>query len=155
MGKVKHGMAHTKIYRVYCRIKQRCYDKNVKEYKHYGGRGIKMCDEWRSDFMTFYKWAMANGYKEGLTIERKDVNGNYEPSNCCWITQKDQKNNKRNNHTLTYNGETHTMAQWAELKGLKIQTLANRLNIYGWDIERALNEPAVKGKNQWQSKQSM
>ena len=155
MGKVKHGMAHTKIYRVYCRIKQRCYDKNVKEFKYYGGRGIEMCDEWRNDFMAFYTWAMANGYKEGLTIDRKDVNGNYEPSNCCWITQKEQNNNTRANHYITYNGETHTMAQWAEIKGLKLQTLANRLNIYGWDIERALNEKAVRGKNQWQHKHSM
>jgi hypothetical protein len=148
MGKVKHGMAHTKIYRVYCRMKQRCYDQNVKEYKHYGGRGIKVCAEWLDDFMEFYKWATENGYKEGLTIDRKDVNGNYEPNNCMWVDRKAQNNNTRANRYITYNGETHTMAQWAEIKGLKLQTLANRLNIYGWDIERALNEKAVVGKNQ-------
>lgn len=141
-------MAHTKIYRVYCRMKQRCYDRNVREYKHYGGRGIKVCDEWLSDFMAFYEWAMANGYAEGLTIERKDTNGNYEPSNCVWADRKTQNNNTRANHYITYNGETHTMAQWAEIKGIKLQTLAARINIYGWTIERALNEKAVVGKNQ-------
>ena len=100
------------------RIKSRCYNKNNPRYKDYGGRGITICDEWLNDFMNFYNWAMTNGYKENLTIDRIDVNGNYEPNNCRWVTPKIQSNNKRNNIIVKYNNEKMTLKQWSELLNL-------------------------------------
>ena len=91
----KHGMSDSKLQRVWSGMKQRCYNPNNKSYHYYGGKGIKVCDEWKEDFQAFYDWAMSNGYKEGLTIDRIDVNGNYEPSNCRWVTQKQNNENRR------------------------------------------------------------
>ena len=121
-------------------MKTRTTNKNCPEYKNYGGRGIKICDEWLSDFRKFYYWSINNGYKDELTIDRIDVNGNYEPSNCRWTTQKVQQNNRTNNHNITYNGETHTMKQWAERLGIKYKTLERRINAYHLTIEKAFTK---------------
>lgn len=91
-----HGKSNTKLYRVWNSMKQRCYNSNDKFYFCYGERGIKVCDEWRKDFKSFYDWAMRNWYQENLTIDRIDVNGNYNPSNCRWVSMKEQNKNKRN-----------------------------------------------------------
>ena len=105
-------------------------------YKNYGGRGIKVCDEWNS-FENFYKWAVNNGYEDNLTIDRIDCNGNYEASNCRWVTVEKQCNNKRNNVLITYNKETHTMAEWNRILNFPKGLLKTRLN-RGWSVERAL-----------------
>lgn len=90
-----HGKSRTKLYMVYTSIKQRCLNPNNKNYDDYGGRGIKICNEWEKDYITFEKWAIDNGYKEGLTIDRINNDGNYEPSNCRWSDKKTQVNNQR------------------------------------------------------------
>lgn len=107
-------------------MKTRCYNKNYEHFKHYGERGIKVCEEWLNDFMTFYNWSMSNGYKDNLTIDRIDVNGNYEPSNCRWLTNEEQQNNKRRNIRLTYNGKTQTITQWARELGIKRELIERR-----------------------------
>lgn len=113
-----HRMSKEKIFQIWSDMKQRCFNSKVKAYKNYGGRGITVCDDWLNDFQSFYDWAMANGYKKGLTIERVDVNGNYEPSNCKWITKTEQNFNKTNSVFLTYKGVTKTLAEWSRETGI-------------------------------------
>ena len=124
-----------RLQNIYAGIIKRCL--NVQD-KKYGGRGITVCKEWQN-FINFYNWAISNGYKDNLTIDRIDVNGNYEPSNCRWATQKQQQNNRRNNHYITFRGETHTLAEWAEICGINQYTLSTRLQ-RKWSIERALTQ---------------
>jgi hypothetical protein len=107
-------------------MKQRCNNPNAKCYERYGGRGIKICNEWYT-FEPFYKWALTTGYKEGLSIDRIDNNGNYEPNNCRWIDAKAQANNRRSSRFVTHNGETHTIAEWSNITGIKSSTLFERL----------------------------
>lgn len=124
-----HGFSSTRLYSIWNGIKERCLNENSPAYKWYGGRGIMICEEWIEDFVCFYDWAMENGYKEGLSIERIDVNGNYEPSNCKWIPLKQQALNTRNTRFLTYNGETKTVSEWCDITGIKKSTLLNRIRI--------------------------
>lgn len=136
----KHGKRYTRIYRIWRSMKYRCYNSDYSNYENYGGRGIIVCDEWKDNFQAFYNWAIQNGYNDKLTIDRINVNGNYEPMNCRWETMKVQENNKRNNRVLLYNGKEQTITQWADEIGIKRETLISRLNA-GWNIERALTEP--------------
>ena len=126
-GKTIHNKYKTRLYKIYHNIKQRCNNSNNIWYKNYGARGIKICDEWLNDFITFYDWAINNGYKDNLTIDRIDVNGNYEPNNCRWATKKTQQNNMRSNRHLTYNNETHTMAEWESILKLPHNYISSRL----------------------------
>lgn len=144
-GNEKHGMHNMRIYYTHKAIIQRCYNRNNPEYHNYGGRGITVCDEWIGEhgFERFFKWAMENGYSEELTIDRINNNGNYEPSNCRWVTYIRQQNNKRTNHYLTYNGKTQSMADWAREIGLNYGTLASRIRS-GWTVERALTTQLCK-----------
>ena len=140
-SKLKHGMAGTRLYRVWAGMKDRCLNKNEKEYHNYGERGIKVCDEWM-EFEPFQKWALANGYSDKLTIDRIDVNGDYTPKNCRWATYKEQANNKRNNRFVEFNGRRQTIAQWAEEIGINWATLFERLSRHS--VEEALTVPSKK-----------
>lgn len=106
---------------------QRCTNPKASNYKRYGGRGIKICDEWRKNFVSFYDWAVTHGYKEGLSLDRIDVNGNYEPVNCRWATLEQQQNNMRNNHFIEYKGVTHTIAEWSRILKVNHETLRYRV----------------------------
>lgn len=132
-----HNMSNTRLYRVWQSIKSRCYYNKNNRYKDYGKRGIKVCDEWLNDFQAFYDWAMSNGYNDSLTIDRIDVNGNYEPNNCRWATSKEQQRNKRNNKNYTINGETHCLSEWCEILKLNYNTVSTRLH-RNYTIEKAL-----------------
>lgn len=124
-------------YNSYRSMMDRCYrGENAKNYPYYGGRGISVCDEWH-DIETFEKWAIQSGYRQGLSLDRKDVNGDYCPENCRWVTAKEQANNRRNTVYLDYNGERKTISQWAELLGIKRSTLSSRI-CRGWTIKKAL-----------------
>lgn len=134
-----HGMCHTRIHDIWLGMKKRCDNSNFSAYHRYGGRGIKVCDEWQA-FEPFYEWAMGNGYSNELTIDRIDVNGNYEPSNCRWATIEEQANNTSRNRYLTFNGETHTIAEWAKILGISYGTLSSRIK-RGWTITDAVERP--------------
>lgn len=142
----KHGQKGTRLYGIWNNMKFRCENPNAESYKDYGGRGIKVCTEWEHDFESFYKWAMNNGYADNLTIDRIDVNGNYEPSNCRWATIFVQSNNKRNTRFLTFNGQTKSIREWSIITGIKSCTLADRVFRLGWSVEQALTLPKSQGK---------
>lgn len=133
-----HNKSKTRLYSIYAGIKKRCYTESTKNYYLYGGRGIKVCDEWNNDFMTFYNWAMANGYEDDLTIDRIDVNGNYCPENCRWVNSIIQNRNTRRNKLLTFNNETHCISEWSEITGIPNSTIRNRLN-KGWKLDCVLS----------------
>lgn len=135
-----HGESKTLLYGIWNAIKRRCYNTHVTEYQWYGGRGIAMCDAWRDSYEAFRDWALENGYKPNgheCTIDRIDVNGNYCPENCRWVDSVAQANNRRSNHLLTYNGETHNITEWSNIVGIPMKKISNRIHS-GWSIERAL-----------------
>lgn len=137
----KDGRKGTRLYRIYNNMKSRCYNPNFISYKYYGKRGITIYDEWLNDYSAFKEWALNNGYEDNLTIERLDVNGNYEPNNCIWATYKTQANNMRSNHLVTINGVTKNLTEWSEHYDINVKTVRDRLK-RGWDIVRALETPA-------------
>ena len=137
----KDGRKGTRLYRIYNNMLNRCYNANSPQFKNYGGRGITVCREWLCDFKIFSEWALSNGYRDDLTIDRIDVNGNYEPSNCRWITNHEQSYNKRNNHYVTLCGKTMTLTEWCNVYHINVKTVRDRLR-RGWDIEKALVIPA-------------
>lgn len=127
-----------KLYRVYWSMKQRCFDEKSNHYDRYGGRGITMCEEWKNSYDEFYTWSIKNGYSEGLTIDRINNDGNYEPDNCRWITQAEQLNNISRNRNYEYNGKIQNISQWAREIGISVDTLYARLVKLNWPIEKAL-----------------
>lgn len=133
----KHGLRYTRLYSIWSNIKYRCECKTCSDYQHYGERGINLCDSWKS-FEPFYHWAIVSGYQDKLTIDRIDVNGDYSPQNCRWVDCKTQANNKRNNHWINYNNQTHTIAEWSEIINIPYQTLYSRIVTMKWDVEKAL-----------------
>lgn len=129
-----------RLRRIYDRMRSRCYNPAASKYEYYGGKGITICEEWRQSFQAFEAWALAHGYADTLTIDRKDGNGPYSPSNCRWATWKEQGRNRSNNHLLTYDGQTMPIAEFAERYGIPEKALYKRIE-RGWGAERALTTP--------------
>lgn len=148
----KHGGRHTRLYRIWHGIKDRCTNPNNKHYINYGGRSIKgdrnikICPEWLNSFEAFRDWALANGYEDGLTIERIDVNGDYCPENCCWIPKGDQAFNKTDSLICTVNGKTQDLALHVKdpeinVLGLKYETVRHRIYVLHWTPDEAFSTP--------------
>jgi hypothetical protein len=133
-----HGKTKERIYRCWRHMIERCHSPNSERYPHYGARGIVVCSEWRN-FEGFYAWASVNGYTDDLTIERIDINGNYEPSNCCFIPMSEQQSNTTRSRRLECFGETKTAAQWERDERCKVSqhTILKRVK-KGWSIEDAI-----------------
>jgi hypothetical protein len=136
-----HGQSGTRLYRIWCAMITRTTNPNFDRYADYGGRGITVCPEWRESFEAFVR-DMGPSYADHLTIDRVDVDGNYEPGNCRWATYKEQARNTRRNRYLTFRGRTKAVAEWAEVLGLKPQAVIDRLDDSGWSVERALTTGA-------------
>lgn len=137
-----HGKSQTTIYGIWKAMKRRCYNPNCPEYKDYGGRGIVVCDEWKDSFGKFYE--DMGDKPRGMSLDRVDNNGNYEPSNCKWSTVHQQQNNIRNNRFATIDGESKTLSEWSRKSGINGGTLWKRLKD-GWDEKRLL-QPVRKRK---------
>lgn len=140
---MKHGGSRSHIYMVWDGMRKRCYNPNEPAYKNYGGRGIRVCDEWLNSFVAFREWAIENGYSDGLSIDRIDVNGNYCPENCRWSDAKTQCNNRRTNRYITFNEENHTISEWSAISGIPQDVIRYRLKA-GWGVKRALTEKVRK-----------
>ena len=138
----RHGMYGTRLYDIWANMIGRCKNPNNKDYPNYGGRGIFVCEEWKKSD-AFLEWSKENGYTDELTLDRIDTNKGYSPSNCRWITNAAQQRNKRNNRIISYNGESHCVAEWAEITGINVRTLDSRLRL-GWSVERVLTRPVQK-----------
>jgi len=124
---IKHGISQHPIYKTWISMKSRCYNKSPKQYKNYGGRGITVCNEWINNPLLFFNWGLDNGWKQGLTIDRINNNGNYEPNNCRWATRKQQAQNNRN---ATMNlGRAIVVRKLYKLKCWQNKTLANFYNV--------------------------
>ena len=128
----------------YNHMKDRCYNPNSKSYHRYGGRGIKVCDEWLNDFSAFESWALSNGYSPELKLDRVDNDGDYCPENCEFVTNKKNCQHKGNTRYYTLNGKTQNLAQWCEEMKMPYATVLTRLDRYGWDFERAIATPPAK-----------
>ena len=129
----KHGLWKKRIYRIWTGIKDRCLNKNGKDYKNYGGRGIKICTIWEKDVEEFAKWAFENGYRDDLTIDRIDVNGDYCSENCRWVTKEEQAKNKRNNVFVVYNNKKMIASDCAKIVGISEEAMIQRVHRHNGD----------------------
>lgn len=145
-----HGLSDHPLMNIHNAMISRCENKNSKSHKYYGAKGRSVCERWH-DFKNFYD-DMVDGYRPGLTLEREDVNGNYEPLNCYWATPYEQARNRTDNVFIEFNGERMIMADWATKVGIKKGTLWHRLNS-GWTLEKALT-PTLKTWNRRPAKQN-
>lgn len=132
------------LYRMLKGMISRCYNEKDKRYKNYGGRNITICEDWLDDPYNFINWALKNGYKDKFSIERKDVNGNYCPENCCFIPIREQARNKTSNRRIEYNGEVRSLVEWCEMFDLSYKAVHYRIT-KGWDLEKAFKTKTPTG----------
>ena len=145
-----HGLSKDPLYQRWSDMKRRCFNPKNKRYPKYGGRGITVCEEWASDFLSFYEWAISNGYDKSLTLDRIDVNGNYEPSNCRWIPPAEQMTNTTRNRYITIDGITKTMSEWAREYGVSPELIKDRILKLHWDPAEAVTTPKLRmGGKRW------
>lgn len=137
-----HHLSHTRLFRIWWGIKNRCDNPKSEAYKYYGKKGIHICDEWANDFVSFYNWAMLNGYDDGLSIDRIDNSKGYSPDNCRFTTKKVQANNRSYCKFYEYNGKTQTLTQWCEELNLNYKLVHGRIYRCGWSFEKAITQPA-------------
>lgn len=146
--KKEKTLEEVRLYRIFRGMITRCENKNNPAYKNYGARGIKICNEWRNSFLSFYQWAINNGYKLGLTIERINVNKDYEPLNCKWISRRQQNFNKRNSYNFIINGKRQCLSAWCKEYNMPYLTVYNRITKFGMSVEDALTKPInIKKRN--------
>lgn len=141
-----HHLSNTRLYRIWNALIQRCNNKNHSAYRYYGEKGIAVCEAWKDDFITFYEWAMMNGYSDELTIDRIDIAKGYFPENCRWVSRKVQANNRTFCKMIEYNGKIQTLTQWCEELGLNYKLIHSRLYRLGWSFEKAISVPVKKRK---------
>lgn len=139
----------SRIYKIWRGMKSRCSkeDTGTNSWEEYGGRGIRVCQEWDNEetgFENFKKWSYENGYEDTLTIDRIDVNKNYSPNNCKWATLKEQGRNKRNNRMIEYKGEVKCLSEWSDIFNIKSSTISKRIDKYKWSVDKALTTPVKK-----------
>lgn len=142
-GNHTHAESKTRLYNIWNNMRERCSNVKNPQYKDYGARGISVCDDWCS-FELFRVWALSSGYSENLTIDRIENDKGYYPENCRWATSIQQANNTRKTRLITYNGETHSVSEWARILNIKQSTLNMRLNKYGWSVDKALGKDTRK-----------
>lgn len=142
----KYDKSYKRLVQIWRAVNHRCYNPKDTAYKWYGGKGIKVCDEWHN-FDSFKDWAIANGYSDKLTIDRIDSNKDYCPENCQWATWEEQANNTSSNKMITYNGKTQSLSMWAKELNLDYHRTKARLNYCNWSIEEAFNEPKYSQVN--------
>lgn len=148
-----HGESKTRLYRIWSLMKDRCTNPNAEHYDLYGGRGIAVCDEWLQ-YEPFREWALSNGYRKELSIDRIDNDKGYEPSNCRWATQLEQANNKRTNIVIAQNGETKTLGEWAAQLGMEPRALWWRLYNDGWSEADAVSVPKGMRRSTYHKQQN-
>ena len=139
--RLTHGMSGTTLFTRWMNMKSRCNNPKNKRYNRYGGRGIKVCEEWENDFMNFYRWAISNGFEESLSIDRIDNNMGYCPENCRWVNAKRQENNRSKNIKITYNGEEKTLSEWCDFLNLDYNLIHDRIHRYGMTFQDAISKP--------------
>ena len=141
-GNSSHKGSGSRLYTIWAGMRERCNNPKSTSYMYYGARGILVCDEWK-DFAAFRDWALENGYNDSLTIDRIDNNIGYCPGNCRWATATEQANNTRKTRMLMYDGEVHSVSEWARIRGIKQSTLSMRINKYGWSVEKSLRKDVI------------
>lgn len=156
-GKRSHGLSRENgrkrpLHSVWIAMRQRCMNPGDRNFKRYGGRGIRVCPQW-NEYKAFHEWAMANGYKVGLTIERINNDGNYCPDNCTWIPQSRQPRNSNGVQFLVYDGQSRTYGEWGKIYGIDRTTLKDRIK-RGWNIQSALLSRAYRGNRYYGEKNS-
>lgn len=145
-----HSETQTRLYNIWAKMRGRCARESDSGFENYGGRGITVCMEWQESYEKFRDWALSHGYKDGLTIDRKDNNGPYSPENCRWADAKQQARNRRSNNVITFNGETRLAIEWDEILGFSRRTVSRRVKSRGWSVERALTEPIhAQNRGRW------
>lgn len=152
----KHGESNTRLYKIWSDMKKRCYSKNYKDFNNYGGKGVRICDEWigENGYESFRDWAISHGYDENAeegkcTIDRINVDGNYEPKNCRWADASEQANNRTTSRFLTYKGVTHTVAEWAKILNVPYARLQSRIYL-GWSAEDTIEIGKLKANRKHQ-----